>query len=719
VATTTRVFVGRLAQLSVFDPLGEKLGRVRDVVVTFSTQRTRPRVIGLVIEVGSRKRIFVPMTRVISVEGGQVLTTGLVNVRRFEQRANETLVLAELVERHVQVKVGGEFVDAIIEDIGLEQAANRAWSVTRAFVRKRTGGSLNPFSSRRRGETFVTPIEDVLDLREVKAAQSAARLLETYQDIKPADLAEVIHDLAPKRRAEVAAALDDDRLADVIEELPADDQIEILVGLQVERAADVLEAMEPDDAADLLSELPPERQEELLLMDQDEAEDLRRLLTYDDEHGGRSDDHRAGHHRDRRRPSPRRWPWSGAKSSPPRSRPPSSSAGHRSRRRPAATSAWSTSSVCCASHPMHRSAASSTRTSSRSLPMRVGPGHSHAGELQHGGPTGRGRRVRCPARCRDRGRRARPHPPRGLARGPARAGPGAPRGGSWLSVARSGWTSPARTSAASPSVVDDERGLRPHLREVRPLHGDRAVPHRMTVFVGIWLIWNTWGPKNLQFDPRDLNYTLLTLILSLQASYAAPLILLAQNRQADRDRVATEQDRSRDERNLADTEFLTREVAALRLALRETATRDFVRSELRTYSMNSRNVGCGSPPIPGSRRQETPGGEAPEGDLDSGACLSSPQEALAAALATVDDPRSASRSPSSAWSSVHLRRGRTGRRDHPAHRLRLPAQGQAHPDTTAALMKVEGVTGRGHPRGDVGRAARRAEDQTPGRRRRA
>ena len=103
----------------------------------------------------------------------------------------------------------------------------------------------------------------------------------------------------------------------------------------------------------------------------------------------------------------------------------------------------------------------------------------------------------------------------------------------------------------------------------------------MTVFVGIWLIWNTWGPKNLQFDPRDLNYTLLTLILSLQASYAAPLILLAQNRQADRDRVATEQDRSRDERNLADTEYLTREVAALRLALRETATRDFVRSELR------------------------------------------------------------------------------------------------------------------------------------------
>lgn len=103
----------------------------------------------------------------------------------------------------------------------------------------------------------------------------------------------------------------------------------------------------------------------------------------------------------------------------------------------------------------------------------------------------------------------------------------------------------------------------------------------MTIFVAVWLAWNTFAPLDLQFDPRELNYTLLTLILSLQASYAAPLILLAQNRQADRDRVAVEQDRARDERNLADTEFLTREVAALRIALRETATRDFVRSELR------------------------------------------------------------------------------------------------------------------------------------------
>lgn len=103
----------------------------------------------------------------------------------------------------------------------------------------------------------------------------------------------------------------------------------------------------------------------------------------------------------------------------------------------------------------------------------------------------------------------------------------------------------------------------------------------MSGFVVLWLVWNTFAPATVQFDARATNYTLLTLILSLQASYAAPLILLAQNRQDDRDRVLGEQDRARDERGLADTEYLTREVASLRIALREVATRDFVRSELR------------------------------------------------------------------------------------------------------------------------------------------
>lgn len=103
----------------------------------------------------------------------------------------------------------------------------------------------------------------------------------------------------------------------------------------------------------------------------------------------------------------------------------------------------------------------------------------------------------------------------------------------------------------------------------------------MTVFCGLWLGWNTLAPEDMQFDPRSLNFTLLTLMLSLQASYAAPLLLLAQNRQDDRDRVIASQDRKRDQENLEETQYLTREIAALRIALREVATRDYVRSELR------------------------------------------------------------------------------------------------------------------------------------------
>lgn len=103
----------------------------------------------------------------------------------------------------------------------------------------------------------------------------------------------------------------------------------------------------------------------------------------------------------------------------------------------------------------------------------------------------------------------------------------------------------------------------------------------MTVFCVVWLVWNTWGPEPLRFDSVALGFTLLTLMLSLQASYAAPLLLLAQNRQDDRDRVSLSEDRARAERNLYDTEYLTRELASLRLALRDVATRDYVRSELR------------------------------------------------------------------------------------------------------------------------------------------
>lgn len=296
-SASTRVFVARLTGLSVFDPLGDQVGRVRDVVVMFSANRPQPRVIGLVVEVPGRRRVFVPMTRVTSIDAGAVITTGLVNMRRFEQRTNEVLVAAELFDRTVRVTtpeaVEAGFADSLVEDIAIEQGPRRDWLGTRVFVRQAPAGvspaskAMSRLTRRRSGKTMLVDIRDVVGLHEQAGAQSAERLLETYDDLKVADLAEVIHDLNPKRRAEVAAALDDERLADVLEELPEDDQVEILAGLANERAADVLEAMEPDDAADLLADLPPEQAEELLqLMEPDEAAPLRRLLAYDEKTAG-------------------------------------------------------------------------------------------------------------------------------------------------------------------------------------------------------------------------------------------------------------------------------------------------------------------------------------------------------------------------------------------------------------------------------------------------
>ncbi len=100
----------------------------------------------------------------------------------------------------------------------------------------------------------------------------------------------------------------------------------------------------------------------------------------------------------------------------------------------------------------------------------------------------------------------------------------------------------------------------------------------MSVFVLIWISWNSLAPENLRWD--DYPFIFLTLLLSLQASYAAPLILLAQNRQADRDRIQANEDRDRDERNIADTEYLARELASLRTAIGDVATRDYLRSEI-------------------------------------------------------------------------------------------------------------------------------------------
>jgi CBS domain-containing protein len=273
---TTRVFVARLAGLAVFDPIGDQVGRVRDVVAIFQAGRVPPRAVGLVVEVPGRRRVFLPMTRVTSIDAGQVITTGLVNMRRFEQRGTETLLLGEVLDRTVGLRDSGEVT---IEDLAIEETRHLEWRVTKVFVRRGRPSRLGRL--RRRGQAFIVDYEDLTDVGIVEQRQGAASLLAAFEDYKPADLAEFIHELAPKRRLEVAEALSDERLADVLEELPDDDQVEIVSELSNRRAADVLEAMQPDDAADLLRELPREQAEQLLeLMEPSEAADVRRLLAY-------------------------------------------------------------------------------------------------------------------------------------------------------------------------------------------------------------------------------------------------------------------------------------------------------------------------------------------------------------------------------------------------------------------------------------------------------
>ncbi|MDR0366663.1 MAG: CBS domain-containing protein, partial [Bifidobacteriaceae bacterium] len=243
----------------------------------------RPRAIGLVVEVPGKRRVFLPFTRVTSVDAGQIVSTGLVNMRRFEQRPIETLVVGELLDRRITLKDGAQVT---IEDVAIEaQAALRGeWEVTQLFVRNQTSSR---GIGRRRGETALVDVRDVPNLAAQAGVQGVGQLMASWGDIKPADMADLLHDMPKQRRLEVAAALDNDRLADVLQELGDDDRLDIIAHLGRARAADVLEAMEPDDAADLMGELPESEAAILLaLMQPEDAQDVRRLLAYGENSAG-------------------------------------------------------------------------------------------------------------------------------------------------------------------------------------------------------------------------------------------------------------------------------------------------------------------------------------------------------------------------------------------------------------------------------------------------
>ena len=264
-----------MAGTAAFDPSGDQLGKVRDAVATLRTGARPPRIIGLVVEVQPRRRIFVPMTRLTSADANGVVISGLLNLRRFEQRPGEQLVIGELLESPVTLVEDGTTVTLL--DVGMEQLRTRDWEVAKAYV-QRKGKTL-----RRRGEQFVVDWNEITGLSLDSEDQGTTQLLESYEKLRPADLAHELKSLTDKRRRDVIAALDDERLADVLGEMMEAESMVILSALDDERAADVLEEMDPDDAADILIEFSEDARVRLLeLMEPEDAEDVRMLLHYDE-----------------------------------------------------------------------------------------------------------------------------------------------------------------------------------------------------------------------------------------------------------------------------------------------------------------------------------------------------------------------------------------------------------------------------------------------------
>ncbi|QRV01697.1 magnesium transporter [Arcanobacterium phocisimile] len=273
----SRVFVGRLAGADVFDPIGDRVGKVNDVVVVFRL-RGAPLAVGLTVDVAGKRRVFLPLTRVTSMANGQVITTGVLNMRRFNQRPVEAMAVGELLDRQVTIIDSGERAE--VEDLAIEQTRAREWRVTTLYVRMGQ-------NAKDAGNTLLVPTSAVRGLGIKETSQGATALLAQISGLKAPDVADVLRDLPEERLLAVARELSDERLADVLEELGDDDRVAIMESLDVDRAADVLEVMQPDDAADLVNELP-EAQAEVLLdrMEPEEARDVRRLMSYSERSAG-------------------------------------------------------------------------------------------------------------------------------------------------------------------------------------------------------------------------------------------------------------------------------------------------------------------------------------------------------------------------------------------------------------------------------------------------
>jgi magnesium transporter len=279
--------VGRPAR----DRNGEPFGKVRDLIVALGERY--PPVTGLVLRVTGGRDIFLPWSDVEEVDAsGARLRTSSIDITAYHQRPNEIRLWLDLQDKQIVDVEGRKIVR--VNDIQLAPVRGRlrlvAVDVGLAGILRRLGLA-GPGERLARAVGLET--ENYIEWEDVDPVESSVSSLklrvphQALSTLHPADVAHIVEQLAPRDRAGILAALDDERAADVLEELGAEDQVDVLEGLPPERAADILEEMGPDEAADLVADLSEERQEELLaLMEPQEASEVRQLLAYGEETAG-------------------------------------------------------------------------------------------------------------------------------------------------------------------------------------------------------------------------------------------------------------------------------------------------------------------------------------------------------------------------------------------------------------------------------------------------
>jgi CBS domain-containing protein/sporulation protein YlmC with PRC-barrel domain len=285
------LFLSQLVGRPVRDRHGEPFGRVRDLIVALGERY--PPVTGLVVRVAGGREIFLPWSDVEEVdESGARLRTSSIDITSFRQRPNEIRLWLDLQDKQIVDVEGRKIVR--VNDIQLAPVRGRlrlvAVDVGLAGILRRLGlagpGGRLARALGMQAENYI----EWEDVDPVESSVSSLKLRVPHQALStlhPADVAHIVEQLAPRDRAGILAALDDERAADVLEELAAEDQVDLLEALPPERAADILEEMGPDEAADLVADLSEERKEELLaLMEPEEASDVRELLAYGEETAG-------------------------------------------------------------------------------------------------------------------------------------------------------------------------------------------------------------------------------------------------------------------------------------------------------------------------------------------------------------------------------------------------------------------------------------------------